>query len=406
MKVLIISHRNPFRLKDGGSIGIYFLLKCYRQLGYDTTLLMMNPLKHYIPPEEYIPMVNELGINVVVHDINTNPNPFAALKNLFFSNLSYILERFYDKEYESLLIDLLKKNKYDLVQLEGSQLALYLDTIKKYAPDTPIALRAHNVEYEIWERTAKTEKNILKKWFYKNNAIRFKKWEIEQFRKVDFIFPVSVRDEKCIREFAPTKKYYTINFGIDLLEYPKQIIDLKNISIAFLGALDWIPNQEALVWFLDNVWSRIDGFYEGLEFYIAGRRAPEWLVKKIKGYNVNFVGEVDSSKQFITQHPIFVVPLMAGGGVRIKIIEQMALGRVIISTPIGAEGLEVMNGENIMIAETSDDFIRDIDYLLRNPDGIRYISENARITVENLYNEKVIFSELDEYLSANLLSKS
>ena len=94
MKVLIISHRNPFRLKDGGSIAIYFLLKCYRTLGFDTTLLMMNPLKHYIPEDEYMPKVNELGIKVVVHDINTNPNPFAALKNLLFSNLSYILERF------------------------------------------------------------------------------------------------------------------------------------------------------------------------------------------------------------------------------------------------------------------------------------------------------------------------
>lgn len=406
MKVLIISHRNPFRLKDGGSIGIYFLLKCYRELGYDTTLLMMNPLKHYIPSDEYIPMVNELGIKVVVHEINTNPNPLAALKNLFFSNLSYILERFYDKKYDEKLTNLLKNNKYDLIQLEGSQLALYLDTIKRYAPNTPVALRAHNVEFEIWERTANTEKNILKKWFYKNNAIRFKKWEIEQFKNVDLIFPVSLRDQKCIQEFAPNKKYYTINFGIDLEEYPKQSFDLKNISVAFLGALDWIPNQEALIWFLEHVWSRIDGYYEGLDFYIAGRRAPEWLIKKIKNHNVKYIGEVDSSQEFIMQHPIFVVPLMAGGGVRIKIIEQMALGRVIISTPIGAEGLEVMNGENIMIAETSDDFIRDVDYLLRNPDGIRYISENARITVENLYNEKVIFAELGEYLSKNIGTKS
>lgn len=406
MKVLIISHRNPFRLKDGGSIGIYFLLKCYKELGFDTTLLMMNPLKHYIPPSEYLPLVNELGIKVVVHEINTNPNPFAALKNLLFSNLSYILERFYDKKYENLLINLLQNNKYDLIQLEGSQLALYLDAIKKYAPNTPIALRSHNVEYEIWERTAKTEKNLFKKWFYQNNAERFKKWEIEQFKRIDYIFPVSVRDEKTIRNFAPNKKYYTINFGIDLKEYPKQTIDLKSISLAFLGALDWIPNQEALLWFLENVWSRIDGYYEGLEFYIAGRKAPDWLIKKIKSYNVNFVGEVDSSKDYIIQHPIFVVPLMAGGGVRIKIIEQMALGRVIISTAIGAEGLEVMNGENIMIAETSDDFIRDIDYLLRNPDGIRYISENARITVENLYDEKVIFKEFGQYLRENLGLKS
>lgn len=406
MKILIISHRNPFRLKDGGSIGIYFLLKCYKKLGYDTTLLMMNPLKHFIPPEEYIPMVNELGIKSIVYDINTNPNPLAALKNLLFSNLSYILERFYDKNYEKLLINLLLDNQYDLIQLEGSQLALYLDTIRKYAPNTPVALRAHNVEYEIWERTAKTEKNIFKKWFFQNNAERFKKWEIEQFKKVDFIFPVSVRDEKIIRHYAPDKKYYTINFAINLNDYPRQTIELKSISIAFLGALDWIPNQEALLWFLENVWSRIDGFYEGLDFFIAGRNAPDWLIKKIKSYNVKFVGEVENSKEFIKSHPIFIVPLMAGGGVRIKIIEQMALGRVIISTPIGAEGLEVMNGENIMIAETSDDFIRDIDYLLRNPDGIRYISENARITVENLYDENVIFKELGEYLEQNLQPKS
>lgn len=406
MKILIISHRNPFRLKDGGSLAIYFLLKGYRQLGYDTTLLMMNPKKHYIPPEEYLPAVENLGIKAVVHEIDTNPKPIAALKNLFFSNLSYILERFLDKDYEKKLINLLRNNKYDLIQLEGSQMGLYIDVIKKNAPQTPIAIRAHNVEFEIWERTAKTENNILKKWFYQINANRFKQWEIECFKKVDFIFPISSRDEKQIRKYAPDKKYYTINFGINLNEYPKPNFDLKNISLAFLGALDWIPNQEALLWFLENVWARIDGYYEGLEFYIAGRRAPEWLIKKIKNHNVHYVGEVDSSKEFIMQHPIFIVPLMAGGGVRIKIIEQMAMGRVIISTPIGAEGLEVMNGENIMIAETSDDFIRDIDYLLRNPDGIRYISENARLTVENLYSETIIFNELGEYLKHNISTKS
>lgn len=402
MKILIVSHRNPFRLKDGGSLAIYSMIKGYKQLGFDITLLMMNPNKHYIPPEEYSSKVQELGIKVVVHNINTNPNPFAALKNLFFSDLSYILERFYCKEYESKLVNLLQNDKFNLIQLEGSQLLLYIDTIKKYAPKTPVALRTHNIEYEIWERSAQTEKNWFKRWFYKNNAERFKKWEIENFKKVDFIFPISSRDEKIIKNFAPNAKFFTVNYGIDLNKYPRQTINLNDLSIAFLGALDWIPNQEALIWFLENVWTRVDGFYPGLDFYIAGRNAPDWLIKKIKSFNVHYVGEVESSIDFIIKHPIFVVPLKAGGGVRIKIIEQMALGRVVISTTIGAEGLEVMNGENIMIADSSDDFIRDIDYLLRNPDGIRYISENARITIENLYDEKIIYSDFGEFLKNNL----
>ncbi len=397
MNILDISIKNPFKLSDGGSIATFYMLKNLSALGYDVTFLMMNPHRHFSSLKDHKDIIEKLKLNVIEHKIDTNPRIIDAIRNLFFSKLPYILERFLDKEFDQKLIDLLSKNKYDIIMLEGSHLGLYLPTLKKYAPSTPIVLRSHNVEFEIWERTAKNETNILKKFFYGYNAARFKKWETATFAQYDAILPITNRDEKFIKQYSPNTKFHTLNFTLNLEDYPKQELTLKTISLAYMGALDWIPNQEGLVWFLDKVWSRIQGYYEGLKFYIAGRNAPDWLIKKIKHYDVEFLGEVPNAKEFMTEHPIFVVPLMAGGGMRIKIIEQMALGRVVISTPIGAEGIEIANMENIIIAETSDDFIKSIDYLFRNPDGIHYISDNARITIENLYNAEEAYKELDSF---------
>lgn len=398
MKILDISIKNPFKLSDGGSIATYYMLKNLCGLGYEVTFLMMNPLRHFSSLDEHKELIETLKLKVIEHQIDTNPKIIDAIRNFFFSNLPYILERFLDKEFDQKLINLLQNNQYDIIMLEGSHLGLYLPTLKKYAPSIPIVLRAHNVEFEIWERTAKNEGNIFKRFFYGYNASRFKKWETATFAQYDAILPITRRDEKFIKQFSPNTKFHTLNFTLNLEDYPKQELSLKSVSLAYLGALDWIPNQEGLVWFLDKVWSRIQGYYEGLKFYIAGRNAPDWLIKKIKHYDVEFLGEVPNAKEFIIEHPIFVVPLMAGGGMRIKIIEQMALGRVVISTPIGAEGIEIANMENIIIAESSDDFIKSIDYLFRNPDGIHYISDNARITIENLYNAKEAYQELDSFL--------
>ncbi len=398
MKVLIITIKNPFLAKDGGSLAILNILEGYRNLGYDITLLMMNTLRHYIPREKFQGKINQYNIKVIDFTFDNNIKIINALKNLLLSKMPYNLERFYSEDFEKEIAKILSEEKFDFIQLESSFSGLYLDIIKQNT-QAPIFLRSHNVEYEIWERNASVQSNFLKKIYFGILAKRFKKWEEGTFPKYDAIFPMTLRDKAKIQKvYQKSNFYFTLPYTINIKEYPFEEITLTDLSIAYLGVLDWIPNQEGLLWFLKNVWSRIYNYYPGLKFYIAGRNAPDWLIKRIKSYKVEFLGEVPSAREFILQHPIFVVPLLSGSGMRIKIIEQMALGRVVISTPIGAEGIDISSMENGILAEQPNDFISNIDYLFRNPDGIRYISKNARLTIENLFDSSEIFYDLNEFI--------
>lgn len=398
MKILILSIKNPFSAKDGGSLAILNVLEGYSNLGYEITLLMMNPNRHFSDLATHTEIIEKLKIKVIEHQLNIDIKPLKVISNLLFSELPYNIERFYDTEFEMKLEKLIQEEQFDIIQLEGSYLGLYLNTLKKKSHKTSIVLRAHNVEAEIWERNAKIQKSYIKRKFFEIIAKRFKKWEDEHFIDYDAIIPISFRDEQIIKSICPSVPFHTLPFTIDLSRYPQNEILLDDLSLAYLGALDWIPNQEGLIWFLDNVWERIESYYEGLNFYIAGRNAPEWLEKKIKSYRVIYLGEIEDAKKYILEHPIFVVPLMSGSGMRIKIIEQMALGRVVLATPIAAEGIDIVHTENGLICEDSDDFIESIDFMFRNPDGIRNISENARATVESLYDSKEVFESLGHFL--------
>lgn len=398
MKVLLLTMKNPFGAKDGGSLAILNVIEGYKKLGFEVTLLMMNTLKHFIPLSQLKPKIDELGVEVVDFTIDTRIKPFDALKNLLFSKLPYNLERFYNKKFAQILSDLITNNNYSFIQFESSYIGLYIDLVKEKAPNVPLFLRAHNVEYEIWERNSSVQKNFLKKIYFKIIAQRFKKWEESLFCKYNAILPITTRDKNKIQKNCPNGKFFTLPYTINIADFPYEEIKLNDLSIAYLGALDWIPNQEGILWFLENVWDRIYNYYPGLKFYIAGRNAPDWLERKIKSHPVEYLGEISDARAYQLEHPIFVVPLLSGSGMRIKIIEQMALGRVVISTPIGAEGIDITNMENGLLAQEPDDFIKNIDYLYRNPDGIRYISKNARLTVESLFDAKEIFEKLYKFI--------
>lgn len=398
MKVLIVTNKNPFAAKDGGSLAILNVLEGYHSLGYDITLLMMNPLKHYSPISYYSEIILKLNLKIIDFSIDTNIKSLKLFSNLFFSKLPYNLERFFNKEFQRILINLLKTEKFDFVQFEGSYLGLYIDKIRKLLPSTLIILRAHNVEYEIWERNTENQKSNLKKIYFNLLAKRLKNWETSSFCKYDGIIPITSRDEEHIKLFTPITPFFTLPFTLDIEQYNFDKINIDKISLAYLGALDWIPNQEGLLWFLENIWKGIEDKIKGVDFYIAGRNSPEWLEKKIKSYRVKYLGEIDDAKQFIKEHLIFIVPLLSGSGMRIKIIEQMALGRVILATPIAAEGIDLINSQNGFICENEDDFLRVINQIIENPNIILDISSSARETIQNMYNTKNRFKELGEFV--------
>jgi glycosyltransferase involved in cell wall biosynthesis len=184
--------------------------------------------------------------------------------------------------------------------------------------------------------------------------------------------------------------------GLDTDDFKQTKAKNKN-TIFYIGALDWTPNREGVIWFLKNIWTDIKKEFNDRDFVVAGRNAPEDFKSELKRYSVKYVGEVDSAKEFIDNHNIMIVPLLSGSGMRIKIIEGMARGKCILTTSVGAEGIDAENGKDIFIQNTADEFKQILRNLLQN----NYISDNcgknAFIFVKQNFNNKIIINNLQNF---------
>ena len=161
--------------------------------------------------------------------------------------------------------------------------------------------------------------------------------------------------------------------------------------------MNWIPNEEGMKWFLDKVWPIVHDRLPTLKLYLAGRFMPEWLLKS-QLPNVEVVGEVADAQQFINSKSIAIVPLLSGSGIRIKIIESMALGKAIVSTRMGAEGIAIREGIDILVADTPEDFAYAVESLANSQQRTTEMGAKARISIEESYDNRKIIEKYCNWL--------
>lgn len=396
MKILQICNRIPYPPRDGGAIGIYNFTKAYYELGNEVTMLAMNTSKHFISPDSLPEDFLKLAELHAVF-IDNAIKPLDALKFLL-KGKSYHVERFISKEFEEKLISILEKKRFDIIHLDGLYVSSYIETIRHHSK-AKVVYRAHNVEYLIWKRLAENAPLGPKKWYLNILAKQLKEYEQRQLNKFDLIVAITHQDQSVIQQMNCKAPLLVSPAGINLEEFIPDFSKVEFPSLFHIGGLDWMPNQEALLWFLKNVWRKINRHYPRLKFYIAGRKIPGWI-SRLKYANVIILGEVENAVDFINSKAIMIVPLLSGGGMRIKIIEGMALGKTIISTSIGAEGISYSHGKNILIANNPKEFVK---YISQCVDDKKYSQRigiaGIDLVKENYDNKKVVAALLDYYKS-------
>ena len=391
MKVLQIALKPPFPEVDGGCKAIHSITQGLLDCGVEVKVLTISTVKHPFQKEN-IPASYIQKTQIEHRFVNTQVRPLGAFKNLF-SSKSYNIERFYDKEFENLIVTTLQAIDYDIILLESIFLAKYVHVIRANA-ESKIVYRTHNVEHDIWFLNAAKQKG-LKKWYLNYLAKKLKKAEIKTLLEVDGIASITEQDENRFKDLGIDLPITTIPFGINIKDY-KDYNLISGGKVFHIGSMDWAPNQIGVKWFLENVWKNVVNENLTAELNLAGRGMPSWLInnKKLK---VNVLGEVENAIDFINSNNIMIVPLLSGSGMRIKIIEGMALGKIVITTSIGASGIKVTNKKNIVIADTPTAFSNAINYYLEHPKEQIKIGESARQLMENEYDNSVIISRLIEF---------
>jgi glycosyltransferase involved in cell wall biosynthesis len=192
--------------------------------------------------------------------------------------------------------------------------------------------------------------------------------------------------------------------GIEVDEFEPSSFALhpNHNTLYFIGSLDWQPNQEGILWFIEKVWGNVLKDYPEAEFHIAGRNAPNSFKHKLNRKNVNFHGQVEDAREFAMKYNIMVSPLLTGSGMRVKLVEAMALRKPIVSTYVGAEGIPAVNRTHMYLAHNDKDFSDNIAELLKNPEKCRLIADNSRRLVEKQFDNQQIITGLLEFYKHHL----
>lgn len=392
--ILIVCNRVPFPLKDGGALAMYAMIEGWQQQAYQVHLLAMNTSRHFVQNNQLPELFTQLASCTLV-PVNNDIRVLPTMLNFFCSNKPQHADRFYHKHFAQSLRAIVEKINPDFVQLESIYLQEYVPALRQYS-NAKIIQRLHNIEAEIWERLAGETKHWAKQFYLRNLAQRIKQYEQMVWRSSDALITISKEDEKKIRHSNCSTPCKTIGFGLSQMpDVPA--VQQGSMKAYHLGAMDWQPNIDAMDWMQKEISPRILAQKPDFDFQFAGRNMPAAFLSHTE-QSFYCVGEVADAASFIQDKDILIVPLRSGSGIRIKSLEAMAAGKLVVSTSIGMQGLNVQDRVHYLKADTAEDFVIAIKWVSQNPEAAQKIREQARAYVQEQHNLPVLMKELVHFI--------
>lgn len=393
MNILQICSKSPWPPQEGGPIAMNNITHGLIKAGHHVNVFAISTPKYTVKshaiPDDY---KKQTAFDFVY--INTNVNIFGAFLNLF-SKRSYNIERFFSKNAADKIREILSQNTFDIIQLESLFVTPYIPTIRSCGK-AKIILRTHNVEHFIWQRLAESCSNPVKKAYLNSLSKKLKRYELKVLNEIDGITAITPVDADTFLKLGCKCPVTSIPVGIDTEKIVSKKTDREFPGFFHLGSMDWMPNQEGIKWFLDNVWNIFHEKFPQYIFTLAGRNMPEWLNEKTYA-GIQIIGEVENSYGFMYSNTIMIVPLLSGSGMRVKIIEGMACGNTIITSIVGAEGINYTDNKNIFIANSSDEWIVCMKKCIENKELCTRIGNNAMTLVKEEYDNNAITANLIQF---------
>ncbi len=390
MKILFLTPYVPYPLNNGGLIRVHHLLL---NLGreHDVTAICMEPDND----------AQAQGIDIFKnHGVQIETVPVARsqkkeLKRLYqlqslVSPKPYQYKQYHSKAMQDAVSKHLNDGNYDLLMVEFSQMGYYeLNT------DIPSFVDQHNVEYEIMHRTYETEKSPLRKILAYSEWKKYSKQEIENCEKFTGCLTTSQRDAEILQQRSPGMDCHVIPNGVDSEFFRADDSEIDPNMVLFTGTISYYPNTEGILWFYKNIWPLIIAENPDATFCIAGK-APPPEVQAIADSDpaVTATGMVDDMRDYYNKAAVVVVPLRVGGGTRLKILEGMSMSKAIVSTSVGAEGIDHTNGNDILLKDTPEEFSTAVLTVMKNKALRQKLESGGRSLVEAKYDWRAVSQKL------------
>jgi glycosyltransferase involved in cell wall biosynthesis len=374
MRILFVAPKIPWPATDGGRIAIYELVRHLTMRGHQAALLGYGTQQS---AEELRAHAGLIWAKAIARDTATHP--VAAALNIF-STLPYTAAKYKSGEMSAAIHTALQEELFDLVQLENTHMGHYLRLVQK--ANKPSVLRLHNVESLLAARFARTALPPLS-WYVAIQARRMRRFESWACEQASMCLAITQEDAARVRRLAPEAQVAVSPAGVDLLRYTPRAMSEEPRTVVFVGALDWPPNVDGIRWFRAKIWSRIVQAEPTVRWIIVGKTPPADILHwPEENRNIHVTGYVEDVRPYLHAASVVVVPLRSGGGMRLKILEAMAVGKTVVSTPMGAEGIPARNGEEIILAEANRSFGIEVIRLLREDAERKRIAKAARALAE------------------------
>jgi sugar transferase (PEP-CTERM/EpsH1 system associated) len=347
------------------------------------------------------------GMREVARHVHVVPRSNAAKGSLRFyadaalhllDPLPYAVGKYRSRAFRSRVEDLLRTGQFDLIVCDFLVPAVNLP---RQLP-CPSVLFTHNVEAEIWRRHAETRRGRLGRFLYETQHRRMLRFEARTLARFDGVLAVSDADRDTFARLYPgaiKAPVQVIPTGVDTAFFTPAPSSPGSRSLVFTGSMDWLPNEDAMLFFCREVLPIIRREEPDVTLSIVGRTPTAAVARLAQHAGIVVTGRVDDVRPHISNAAVYIVPLRIGGGTRLKIFEALSMGKAVVSTTIGAEGLPVTDGAHLMLADTAQTFAETVVRLLRNLEQRRSLEAAARALVVEHYDWAAAADELDRALT-------
>jgi len=396
MKILMIAHFLPYPPRGGALQRNYNLL---REISKDHEVDMITLNQRALLPtreefEESKSTVAKMCRNLQVFDIPSDRSKllwYLLLLFNLFSFLPYSVWRYRSGKMMREVKEAIERENYDVVHVDTVDLSQYVLPF----PNIPKLLNHHNIESVVLFRRAGNESNILKKAYFYLQAVKLRRYESSVVREFGTNAVVSEQDGAALREFAPDAGVTLVPNGVDTEYFHPNNGSNGGPSLIFVASLDWYPNIDAVRYLINDIWPILKREIPDCTMDLVGAPPPRFVLdfaEREPDFTVH--GFVKDIRPLVDKSSIYVVPIRVGGGTRLKILDAMAMGKAVVSTSIGAEGIEVADNEHILLADTPDKFVDRIKALFRDEKFRHRIEKSARDRAVEVYSWLKIAPEL------------
>ncbi|MCS7222477.1 MAG: glycosyltransferase [Anaerolineae bacterium] len=407
-RILFLTPQLPYPPQQGTAIRNFNLLARLARRHMVDLLTFLQPGDHLTP---------DSPLHRLCRTIVAVPAPRRTLADRLCATLTSPLPdmalRLESPEMWRRLRELMQQQTYDIVQIEGIEMASYglamagvrltpgAATIEPQIPRPRLVFDDHNAEYVLQQRAFQTDMRMPSRWTAALYSLlqwqKLRRYERAICQRVDAVVAVSPADAAALQRLLPDLRPTVIPNGVDLVLYALDQIcplDLGPAALVFTGKMDFRPNVDAVQWFVP-ILARVRRAVPEARFFVIGRQPHPRIARLAADPTVVVTGQVADTRPYIAGAAVYVVPLRVGGGTRLKVLEAMALGRAIVSTRLGVEGLDVADGRELRLADTPEAFAQAVVELLQNPELRTRLGAAARAFVEARYGWDRIVPDME-----------